>query len=127
MIRRPPRSTLFPYTTLFRSDDPDKSQHKFGFGHPESLRAIRDADANLARILDALDRAGLREETVVAVASDHGYASVRRHVDLGGHLAAAGLDRTADGRPVIMAQNGCAVLVYAPGGTEAEVAGIAAS
>src|SRR3712207_7856170 len=23
MIRRPPRSTLFPYTTLFRSDDPD--------------------------------------------------------------------------------------------------------
>src|SRR5256885_5228486 len=23
MIRRPPRSTLFPYTTLFRSDDQD--------------------------------------------------------------------------------------------------------
>src|SRR3712207_7516727 len=23
MIRRPPRSTLFPYTTLFRSNDPD--------------------------------------------------------------------------------------------------------
>src|SRR3712207_7513494 len=23
MIRRPPRSTLFPYTTLFRSTDPD--------------------------------------------------------------------------------------------------------
>src|SRR3712207_7222132 len=23
MIRRPPRSTLFPYTTLFRSDAPD--------------------------------------------------------------------------------------------------------
>src|SRR3712207_1324334 len=22
MMRRPPRSTLFPYTTLFRSDDP---------------------------------------------------------------------------------------------------------
>src|SRR3712207_8572713 len=24
MIRRPPRSTLFPYTTLFRSDDSDE-------------------------------------------------------------------------------------------------------
>src|SRR3712207_7409582 len=23
MIRRPPRSTLFPYATLFRSDEPD--------------------------------------------------------------------------------------------------------
>src|SRR5260221_1183049 len=26
MIRRPPRSTLFPYTTLFRSFCPDRSQ-----------------------------------------------------------------------------------------------------
>src|SRR3712207_7896721 len=25
MIRRPPRSTLFPYTTLFRSDDSGKA------------------------------------------------------------------------------------------------------
>src|SRR2546426_9269431 len=25
MIRRPPRSTLFPYTTLFRSRDPHRS------------------------------------------------------------------------------------------------------
>src|SRR5258708_12941117 len=24
MIRRPPRSTLFPYTTLFRSSEPDR-------------------------------------------------------------------------------------------------------
>src|SRR2546422_5139487 len=27
MIRRPPRSTLFPYTTLFRSLLPDRPQH----------------------------------------------------------------------------------------------------
>src|SRR3712207_7777247 len=26
MIRRPPRSTLFPYTTLFRSDEPSGLQ-----------------------------------------------------------------------------------------------------
>src|SRR2546422_9917545 len=32
MIRRPPRSTLFPYTTLFRSGDPDfASRRGFGF------------------------------------------------------------------------------------------------
>src|SRR3712207_7365645 len=29
MIRRPPRSTLFPYTTLFRSSDLGKSIAKF--------------------------------------------------------------------------------------------------
>src|ERR1039458_719742 len=27
MIRRPPRSTLFPYTTLFRSDEPAIAPH----------------------------------------------------------------------------------------------------
>src|SRR3712207_8643949 len=30
MIRRPPRSTLFPYTTLFRSEN------EGGFGHEET-------------------------------------------------------------------------------------------
>src|SRR3712207_8849467 len=32
MIRRPPRSTLFPYTTLFRSEN-----RYLNFKHPESL------------------------------------------------------------------------------------------
>src|SRR2546427_7705520 len=36
MIRRPPRSTLFPYTTLFRSaparDWPERSRRRTGFG-----------------------------------------------------------------------------------------------
>src|SRR5258708_40334956 len=32
MIRRPPRSTLFPYTTLFRSDDLSKLPLEFSPG-----------------------------------------------------------------------------------------------
>src|SRR2546430_11119231 len=31
MIRRPPRSTLFPYTTLFRSERPVKAAELFAF------------------------------------------------------------------------------------------------
>src|SRR3712207_7403399 len=30
MIRRPPRSTLFPYTTLFRSARPDRRRDEVG-------------------------------------------------------------------------------------------------
>src|SRR2546422_3326296 len=30
MIRRPPRSTLFPYTTLFRSIDDQRPVHRHG-------------------------------------------------------------------------------------------------
>src|SRR3712207_9088967 len=37
MIRRPPRSTLFPYTTLFRSDD--TQQHTKRVGRTAALLA----------------------------------------------------------------------------------------
>src|SRR3989337_3620997 len=35
MIRRPPRSTLFPYTTLFRSPDAEAYRRQAGRGVPE--------------------------------------------------------------------------------------------
>src|SRR3712207_9397383 len=36
MIRRPPRSTLFPYTTLFRSTDVDQASRVQHGGQPPS-------------------------------------------------------------------------------------------
>src|SRR5215216_2352124 len=39
MIRRPPRSTLFPYTTLFRSQPPDRLAQE-----RDALRARLDAE-----------------------------------------------------------------------------------
>src|SRR5437588_4904175 len=48
MIRRPPRSTLFPYTTLFRSEpvaDPVQEQHVATFAR--EARAVDDARAAL--------------------------------------------------------------------------------
>src|SRR5256885_10219519 len=33
MIRRPPRSTLFPYTTLFRSQDGNEQVHSSRIAH----------------------------------------------------------------------------------------------
>src|SRR5689334_24769217 len=41
MLRRPPRSTLFPYTTLFRSRDPRPGRglgERNGPGHPARRR-----------------------------------------------------------------------------------------
>src|SRR3712207_8640380 len=37
MIRRPPRSTLFPYTTLFRSKRPDPPWPPPDWGRPNCL------------------------------------------------------------------------------------------
>src|SRR3712207_8158483 len=50
MIRRPPRSTLFPYTTLFRSDE--------------------GAGARLGVRPEGLDPAGVGQERVVPVVVD---------------------------------------------------------
>src|SRR5689334_23606417 len=41
MIRRPPRSTLFPYTTLFRSH--------VGIGHLDPSRGVRNEKAPRSR------------------------------------------------------------------------------
>src|SRR5689334_24812217 len=45
MDRRPPRSTLFPYTTLFRSNitaDQLVEQGRFGFLSAEKQKAVRE-------------------------------------------------------------------------------------
>src|SRR3712207_8929588 len=44
MIRRPPRSTLFPYTTLFRSVDDDVGAEASHRRDLHGVRVLRDAD-----------------------------------------------------------------------------------
>src|SRR3712207_8156369 len=54
MIRRPPRSTLFPYTTLFRSaGEPHPAERR-----KEQLRVV------FARALDELATADAQEQTL---------------------------------------------------------------
>src|SRR2546427_3531501 len=60
MIRRPPRSTLFPYTTLFRSARVDRSgdscrsaDFDSGRGDLEPRFRIRGADSGRSEIPDA--------------------------------------------------------------------------
>src|SRR3712207_8186659 len=68
MIRRPPRSTLFPYTTLFRSDVDLglEDRHQPGGQHlAADLELLRDdrLDAGVVRELDdgtLLDRKSTR-------------------------------------------------------------------
>src|SRR5690349_24244741 len=73
MIRRPPRSTLFPYTTLFRSRTPDLA----GVGEAHVLGALvhqfDEAHVVLAhRLRDGVPAApGVQLRVVVAVAAQH--------------------------------------------------------
>src|SRR5256886_11262412 len=64
MIRRPPRSTLFPYTTLFRSRwAPQPAPERFRGGPPSGGAAIPDRIDHARLVyaaLHALGRAGAR-------------------------------------------------------------------
>src|SRR5258707_9752002 len=57
MIRRPPRSTLFPYTTLFRSIGvkPDGMNINEGFGATSPKNMIREIAAQKADLGVALE------------------------------------------------------------------------
>src|SRR5687768_17960312 len=62
MIRRPPRSTLFPYTTLFRS----KPRHAI-------TRKLRSQNLSILKIYRLKQRAADRKST--RLNSSHGYIS----------------------------------------------------
>src|SRR2546422_3230261 len=71
MIRRPPRSTLFPYTTLFRSGE--------GRGQAESPDhgVLRDGRGRARRDKGDADRAAedRRDRKSTRLNSSHGYIS----------------------------------------------------
>src|SRR2546425_11939758 len=63
MIRRPPRSTLFPYTTLFRSEADAEGGLLFGAADfdPDALMTAEDSALALLRVTDgrtAFDTSG---------------------------------------------------------------------
>src|SRR2546429_1613717 len=79
MIRRPPRSTLFPYTTLFRSQsyEPlsplDIQQETFDLAH-DRMKELSDVGGGAFYECEELkDLAGDRKST--RLNSSHGYIS----------------------------------------------------
>src|SRR5256885_10583506 len=57
MIRRPPRSTLFPYTTLFRSHGRPVAAARGADDDPGAVGEPRGDDAGAARLLPVPRRA----------------------------------------------------------------------
>ena len=113
---------LDPTLLVFWHTDPDKTQHHRGFGSPDALAAIRNADTHLGLVLGALDAGGRRDETAVAVVSDHGYASIEPAVEPAAPFVVAGLgDPLEEGR-LVLATNGCSLFVNVPDG-DAELIG----
>src|SRR3712207_7791498 len=63
MIRRPPRSTLFPYTTLFRSGQLRKVGRREGWGHRHTGFGGRDTLRAQAKVTQGLPSGQDRKST----------------------------------------------------------------
>src|SRR2546429_4139289 len=88
MIRRPPRSTLFPYTTLFRSHRNEEQrpaqrqnapalrrQVEHLIEHDGDERAAEQQPAGQHRSEQAVDDGGLLDRKSTRLNSSHGYIS----------------------------------------------------
>jgi len=76
-----------PFALVYWSRDPDGTQHFQGdslgrlvpgINGPTSLAAIKNADDNLGKLLDALKQQGLDETTDVIITSDHGFSTISK-------------------------------------------------
>ena len=69
----------------------DHFEHEHGREHPIVRRALAAADRGLARLLEAAERAGVRERTAFVVTGDHGFSDVHTKVAPNVWLTEAGL------------------------------------
>src|SRR3712207_7482279 len=97
MIRRPPRSTLFPYTTLFRSD-PEADPAEQGLGHRRVAvhEVVEDAVGELVAD-DAEVHADRKSTRLNSSHANISYAvfCLKNKNDLGGLLALGGASHPA--------------------------------
>jgi len=121
-----------PAYSLLWMAEPDASQHPSSPGSPAAIKAIRNNDANLGCVLAELERRGLRDDTDVIIASDHGFSSISRAVDVAARLSAAGFHavRRVDGGlksgDVLVIPNGGSTVIYVGGRDPAVSARVAA-
>src|SRR5260370_14317768 len=78
MIRRPPRSTLFPYTTLFRSPGPGRLPG--GIRHQRARHVVAIAPPGFCRMTGRQPMPGLIEQ--LADRSEEHTSELQSHLNL---------------------------------------------
>jgi arylsulfatase A-like enzyme len=106
-----------PNLLLFHLLSLDSTHHTYGPRTLAGLAAMAFLDGCVARVLDAIDTAGLAPRTTVIVVSDHGFKAFKNQIQPNAALASAGLGRDVQG----IAEGGTA-MVYLD---KAKAAGLA--
>ena len=70
--------TYHPDVTLLHLIDLDSAQHESGPGSPEAIATLERTDGQIARIVRTIEEAGMSDDTILAVVSDHGFLRTDR-------------------------------------------------
>ncbi|HET6367634.1 MAG TPA: nucleotide pyrophosphatase/phosphodiesterase family protein [Pseudomonadales bacterium] len=116
---------LAPDVVINWLTEPDHSQHTRGVGSPAARAALRHDDAEIARVLAAMDALGLIAAADVFVVSDHGFTTNTAGVDVARELIDAGLKAAADSADVVLASSGQSVGLHVEGQAREHIAAIA--
>jgi predicted AlkP superfamily pyrophosphatase or phosphodiesterase len=87
-----------PNLLLYHLLTTDSVQHRYGAGSLAADTALILADRQVQRILDALERAGIRRQTTVLVVSDHGFKTYQHVIRANVVLREKGLLRDDGGQ-----------------------------
>lgn len=86
-----------PNLLLFHLLTADSVQHRYGAKSLAGNTALILADRQIQRILDAIERAGIRNQTTILVVSDHGFKSYQHSIRPNALLREKGLLREKNG------------------------------
>jgi predicted AlkP superfamily pyrophosphatase or phosphodiesterase len=87
-----------PNLMLFHLLNLDSTQHRYGPGTPAAMTTMAHLDTQVARIVEAVDEAGLTARTTFFVVADHGFKTVKRQIRPNVAFAEAGLVTVMDGK-----------------------------
>ena len=125
VLREHVLAELRPAVVINWITEPDHTQHAVGVGSPSAREALRHADHQIGLVLRSLDDLGLAQETDILVASDHGFSTNTRGIDVGRELIEAGLATDGATGDLVLASSGQAVGLHVAGRDADRIARIA--
>lgn len=115
-----------PHLLLFHLLNTDGIHHRYGPQSPASYTAMALADGFVGQLMDALQAAGIREQTTVFITSDHGFAGATNVIQPNVLLREAGLlevssfNQISRARAQVVAQGGIGFVYFTDPATRAE-------
>jgi predicted AlkP superfamily pyrophosphatase or phosphodiesterase len=93
----------------------DAAHHRYGPKSAPGYAAVALNDANVGRVLRALDQAGVRDQTAVFIVADHGFIAVPKSLRPNAVLRREGLlevkdGKIAAGRVLAFPSGGCSII-----------------